>query len=132
MGKILEKVMKNTGKMQKILEKLMKKYWKNAKETWKSPGNSSVQKSGNHALLIHHFKLICQDVLEALSLTRMLNPPFNWSSLLACRKISGYFCNELNRSNCNNVPKCRVSSIHIFPIFQGKFLFFFIFPLLLG
>ena len=48
--------------MQKILEKLMKKYWKNAKNTgkvyekilekckknWKSQGNSSVQKSGNH------------------------------------------------------------------------------------
>ena len=49
--------------MGKILEKLMKKYWKNAKNTgkvyekilekckknWKSQGNSSVQKSGNHA-----------------------------------------------------------------------------------
>ena len=48
--------------MGKILEKLMKKYWKNAKNTvkvyekilekckknWKSQGNSSVQKSGNH------------------------------------------------------------------------------------
>ena len=26
----------------------MKKYWKNAKKNWKSQGNSSVQKSGNH------------------------------------------------------------------------------------
>ena len=48
--------------MRKILEKLMKKYWKNAENTgkvsekilekckkyWKSQGNSSVQKSGNH------------------------------------------------------------------------------------
>ena len=54
---------KNTGKMGEILEKLMKKYWKNAKNTgkvyekilekckknWESQGNSSVQKSGNHA-----------------------------------------------------------------------------------
>ena len=36
--------------MQKILEKFMKKYWKNAKKNWKSQGNSSVQKSGNHAV----------------------------------------------------------------------------------
>ena len=36
--------------MRKILEKFMKKYWKNAKKNWKSQGNSSVQKSGNHAL----------------------------------------------------------------------------------
>ena len=28
----------------------MKKYWKNAKKNWKSQGNSSVQKSGNHAI----------------------------------------------------------------------------------
>ena len=35
MGKILEKLMKNTGKMRKILEKFMKKYWKNAKKTEK-------------------------------------------------------------------------------------------------
>ena len=34
--------------MQKILEKLMEKYWKNAKKNWKSQGNSSVPKSGNH------------------------------------------------------------------------------------
>ena len=48
--------------MGKLLEKFMKKYWKNAKNTgkvyekilekckknWKSQGNSSVQKSGNH------------------------------------------------------------------------------------
>ena len=34
--------------MGKILEKLMKKYWKNTKKNWKSQGNSSVQKSGNH------------------------------------------------------------------------------------
>ena len=26
----------------------MKKYWKNAKKNWKSQGNLSVQKSGNH------------------------------------------------------------------------------------
>ena len=52
----------NTGKMGIILEKLMKKYWENAKnagkvdekilgkckKNWKSQGNSSVQKSGNH------------------------------------------------------------------------------------
>ena len=52
--------------MGTILEKLMKKYWKNAKNTgkvdekilekckknWKSQGNSSVQKSGNHANLL--------------------------------------------------------------------------------
>ena len=38
--------------MRKILEKFMKKYWKNAKKlekSGKSQGNSSVQKSGNHA-----------------------------------------------------------------------------------
>ena len=48
--------------MQKILEKFMKKYWKNAKKlekSGKSQGNSSVQKSGNHAptkhlLLLQH------------------------------------------------------------------------------
>ena len=34
--------------MGKILGKFMKKYWKNAKKNWKSQGNSSVQKSGNH------------------------------------------------------------------------------------
>ena len=42
MGKILKKV------DEKILERFMKKYWKNAKKNWKSQGNSSVQKSGNH------------------------------------------------------------------------------------
>ena len=47
-GKILEKLMKKYWKMRKILEKFMKKYWKNAKKNWKSQGNSSVQKSGNH------------------------------------------------------------------------------------
>ena len=30
--------------MQKILGKFMKEYWKNAKKSWKSQGNSSVQK----------------------------------------------------------------------------------------
>ena len=49
MGKILEKLMKKYWKMRKILEKFMKKYWKNAKKNWKSQGNLSVQKSGNHA-----------------------------------------------------------------------------------
>ena len=62
---------KNTGKMGKILEKLMKKYWKNVKNTGKvyekilekckkkleksgkSQGNSSLQKSGNHANLFY-------------------------------------------------------------------------------
>ena len=35
--------------MQKILEKFMKKYWKMQKK-WKSQGNSSVQKNGNHGI----------------------------------------------------------------------------------
>ena len=35
MGKILETLMKNTGKMRKTLEKFMKKYQKNAKKTGK-------------------------------------------------------------------------------------------------
>ena len=57
--------------MGKILEKLMKKYWKNAKNTgkvyekllekckkkWKSQGNSSVQKSGNHGKCLNHSKI---------------------------------------------------------------------------
>ena len=49
--------------MGKILEKLMKKYWKNSgkvyekilekcKKNWKSQGNSSVQKSGNHEIVL--------------------------------------------------------------------------------
>ena len=58
--------------MGKILEKLMKKYWKNVKNTgkvyekilekckinWKSQGNSSVQKSGNHDLLTDYVMML--------------------------------------------------------------------------
>ena len=76
---------KNTGKMGKILEKLMKKYWKNAKNTgkvyekilekckknWKSQGNSSVLKSGNHALL-HGV-----ECLESSYMCSALNPSTN-------------------------------------------------------
>ena len=32
----------------------MKKYWKNAKKNWKSQGNSSVQKGGNHGMSSAH------------------------------------------------------------------------------
>ena len=35
----------------------MKKYWKNAKKNWKSQGNSSVQKSGNHEIRLHEVAL---------------------------------------------------------------------------
>ena len=48
MGKILEKLMKKYWKNVKNTGKVYEKYWKNAKKNWKSQGNSSVQKSGNH------------------------------------------------------------------------------------
>ena len=54
--------------MGKILEKFMKKYWKNAKKNWKSQGNSSVQKSGNHENVIRAVPVVsAQDNIQGSS-----------------------------------------------------------------
>ena len=54
-------------------------------------------------LLIHHFCLIRRGNLKTskvLSLTPMLNQPFNWSPLLVRRKIAAYFTDESSGSDC--------------------------------
>ena len=59
--------------MQKILEKFMKKYCKNAKKTWKSQGNSSVQKSGNHEVKRKYLKCMGYEVTVTIYMSRIAN-----------------------------------------------------------
>ena len=78
--KIYWKNVKNTGKVdEKILEK--------CKKNWKSQGNSSVQKSGNHGLaIVLMFWLTIKGMLW-LPKVKFLKAPFKSTFLFENEKL---------------------------------------------